>query len=221
MFSGLSIRTTIYDIFGYFMPGAFLLAIGYLGYSFYTGKFVIPIPIGAMEILGIIISSYALGHAVNAASKLLFEKWLLQKEFAEAVNWQRREKNEARLKKLEAQSWQIFGMHLSDLTNVELRIRCEERLPQSFATGFTFLSFYGMCRSLLFLCVLATPLGICHAWHFFKFIEYSLCRGALAAVGGVPLIALAYLFGYQYLRFAQNYFDYLKSSLLIDVEETR
>lgn len=218
MFSGLSIRTTIYDIFGYLMPGMLLLAICHLGYALYAGEFNTPLPTSVIGIFGITFVSYALGHAVNAASKIVIEEWLFRKQFLEAANWQKREKNELRLKRLEDRARLIFNMGLADLTRFELHIRCEEKLSQSFTTGFTFLSFYGMSRSLAFLCILTIPIGFYFAWLLSANIECLPGRIALSALGSIPSILLAFLFHLQYLRFAQNYYDYLASSLLIDTE---
>lgn len=220
MFSGLSIRTTIYDIFGYLVPGFLLISLCRIAPLTHIKDIpqAFSQPTTIINIFGFLVVSYVLGHAVNACSKIIYEKWLFAKDFQYAKNWRARVTNETRLENLEARSQTIFKMSLSELSNKELRIRCEEKLPQAYSTGFTYLSFYGMSRSLSLLCIPLIQIFNHITWHMCDFIETQCIRDGIALIGGSLAFGLAYLFKYQYLRFAELYHDYLGSSLLVDIE---
>lgn len=220
MFNGLSIRTTIYDIFGYLVPGFLLISLCRITSQIHSGEImpILTLPSNVIGTFEYLVLSYVLGHAVNALSKIVYEKGVFAKQFQNAKNWQARVTNKTRRKNLEARSKAIFNMSLSELSNKELRIRCEEKLPQAYSTGFTYLSFYGMSRSLALLCVLLVPILAYATWHCCNFVECKYARGGLALMGGILACFLSYLFKYQYLRFAKLYHDYLGHSLLVDAE---
>ena len=220
MFNGLSFRTTIYDIFGYLMPGFLLISLCRIISQIHSGATfpMLTLPsnvIGAFEHL---VLSYVLGHAVNALSKIVYEKGLFAKQFQNAKNWQARVTDETRRKNLETRTKTLFNLSLSELSDKELRIRCEEKLPQAYSTGFTYLSFYGMSRSLALLCLPLLPILVYTTWHWCYFVECKCVRSVLALLGGSLALGLAYLFKYQYLRFVELYYDYLGASLLVDIE---
>ena len=151
------------------------------------------------------------GHLVNAFSSLIIQKWLFRKPFARAMDWRTRSQKNSpkRMDRIRERSFELYGLLPDDLKTFDLRIRGEEEMPQSFVTGFSFLSFYGMNRTLSLLCVLASVPSC----------ELARRTGLLSHPAASVLLALALtvgsaaLFLHQYLRFVEYYDNYLESIL--------
>lgn len=221
-------RATFYDITGYLIPG--ILAIWIVWVSWYAfcdvnGAVAATHRLcdsGFVSALGFLAAGYMVGHLVNAVSSWLLEKHLLKARFVRARDWLGR-LDSSRKAVMEIRAKRLFEVDVSKLTSFDMRIRCEERLPHSFVTGFSFLSFYGMCRALTLLTIIAMPAVVklvvmqvgaypledtCLTW-----LKLGSGMGALVIC---CLISLA--FAYQYLRFVAYYYDYLGSTLMCDAE---
>ena len=224
MFNNLTSRATFYDITGYLMPGILSIGIGWATCYIYGGRVVLDETITALGKMGGVVTTlvliavgYVCGHFLNALSSAVYEKWLLKNYFIKAKDWQSRlpKYGKPRESMISIRAKAIYGVEVGDLQSFDLRIRAEEKLPQSFVTGFCFLSFYGMCRTLSLIALLSLPLVAKLGWG-------SCCCGcqfvwmckALVAFGFAALIfGIAAAFAYQYLRFVTYYYDYLGSTL--------
>ena len=83
-------------------------------------------------------------------------------------------------------------------------------MPNATITGFSFLSFYGMSRTMALLSWLgALPIAM--------FVASKYCRAQAFLAGGTSfgiVCAVGIFFCYQYLRFVEYYYDFLGSTLL-------
>ena len=225
MFDNLTSRATFYDVTGYLIPGMLSSGIGWATICLYAGTNVwdsIANAIGKMggvvTALALIAVGYVNGHLLNALSSAIYEKWLLKNLFSKAKDWKKRlplngKSREARIR-LRAKL--IYGVEVQDLQSIDLRIRAEVKMPQSFVTGFCFLSFYGMCRTLSFIAVLTLPLMVKMGWDNCCYEGRCAwyCKLLSSSLYAIMMLGVATAFAYQYFRFAKKYYDYLGSTLL-------
>ena len=218
MLNTLSSRATFYDVIGYLVPGVIFLGIGWLyWYQFIddeSAKWIVKHMLKNVFVtsLAIVAIGYVLGHLVNAVSSLLLEKCLFKKPFANAKKWYERalEKNPTRASAIQRNVDLEFHVAPADLTTFDMRIRMEEMMPNATITGFSFLSFYGMSRTLALLAWLSSlPLA------FLIGMRYEGGVAIFAAlVAFIASCAVGAFFCYQYLRFVEYYYDFLGSTLL-------
>jgi len=164
MFDSLTSRATFYDITGYLIPGICSEGVVWLWFYAFRPEPAVALLSGPLWKHGgfvvaiiLVATGYITGHLMNSFSSLCFQKWICKARFERAANWQQRIQNDpaARTKRIAERASEVFGIPLEAVNTYELRIRGEEELPQSFVTGFSFLSFYGMNRTLALLSVLA------------------------------------------------------------------
>lgn len=220
MIKTIASRATFYDVIGYLIPGCISLIVMWLWFfifSYESATWFVRVLLkhGVATTLCVIPLGYVIGHLVNSISSVLFEKWLFKSEFQKAKQWYNRvlEKCPARAERIQENVKIEFGIGAKPelLTVFDIRIRMEERMPNATITGFSFLSFYGMSRTLAFLTFLtAVPIGV---WCFE--MCYCFCCGFVIGVIGFLLVVLAGLaFIHQYLRFVEYYYDFLGSTLM-------
>ena len=225
MFNNLTSRTTFYDLTGYLIPGLMTLAVGWTTCYVFGGSEVLDVTTiflgkigGVVTTLSLLAVGYVLGHFMNALSSLVYEKFLLKPFFLKAKDWQRRLPfdGKAREEIILSRAKDIYGFNAGDLQSFDLRIRAEEKMTQSFVTGFCFLSFYGMNRTLSLIAVIAIPLMAKLGWNLCGFqCQCICCNKYLISFLFVLLESfIALIFTYQYLRFVKYYYDYLGSTLL-------
>lgn len=230
MFANLSARGTFYDISGYLIPGMFAECIGWLSwYAFGAVDLALGLVSQIWEKGGLLFGmafvavGYACGHLVNSLSSAVYEKGVFSKQYRDAANWQGRAKgmDVSRYNKMQERSKDVFGLQIEDLKVFDLLIRAAEYLPRSFVSGFSFLSFYGMSRSMSLLFLLAIP----SVWKIAYCACNCTCEGATACKIGfavlcvLPIVLSAILFYHQYLRFVKYYADFLGSTLLSKGED--
>lgn len=225
MLDNLTSRGTFYDISGYLIPG--LVFVGELWmtwYAFSDGSCALSFAMslwqngGFLTAICCIFVGYLFGHFVNSVSSAVLEKWLFADKFRQMSNWQARAEASGgdRLKKLGERSDKVFGLDIKQLQVFDLLTHAAEYLPRAFVSGFSFLSFYGMCRSLSMLSVLVIPAvftiaySSCgctceYAW------SYKSAYGLLWCL--LPMISAIAFFN-QYMRFVKYYADFLGSTLL-------
>ncbi len=225
MFNNLTSRATFYDVTGYLIPGILSIGIGWTTCYIFGGRVVLDETVtvlgkmgGVVTTLVLIAVGYVCGHLLNALSSAVYEKWLLKSSFNKAKNWQNRlsQYGKSRESMISFRAKAIFGVDVTDLQSFDLRIRAEERLPQSFVTGFCFLSFYGMCRTLSLITLFSLPIMAKFGWDSCCCVcKYAwICKALVALIISVLIIGIAVAFAYQYLRFVAYYYDYLGSTLL-------
>ena len=217
MLNTLSSRATFYDVIGYLVPGAIALSVGWLWLFMLDHDFAIwsaqlMARHGFCALLCIVAVGYVAGHLVNAMSSLLLEKFVFRKRFAKAKQWYERvaAKCPAKAKLIAENVRQEFKLDVAALSAFDMRIRMEESMPNATITGFSFLSFYGMSRTMALLSWLgALPIAM--------FVAGKYCRAQAFLAGGTSfgiVCAIGIFFCYQYLRFVEYYYDFLGSTLL-------
>ncbi len=225
MISSISSRGTWYDITGYIMPG--FVAEGVLWLTAYTLGFaersiafarVVWTDGGFLCATVFVAFAYVLGHMVNSISSAVIEKWLCSKRFKDAADWYNRIKKEGgpRAVEIESRVEKLFHIKADELETFDVLARAVEYLPRAFISGFSFLSFYGMCRSLSLLCFLALPSVFIISFKGCTCAcEHQLvCKIVVGLLACIPVLISAIAFGNQYLRFVKYYADYLASTLL-------
>jgi len=229
MFNNLTSRATFYDVTGYLMPGILSIGIGWATCYIYGGRVVLYETITVLSKMGGVVTTlvliavgYVCGHLLNALSSAFYEKWLLKNYFIKAKDWQSRlpRYGKSRESMIAIRAKAIYGVDVDDLQSFDLRIRAEEKLPQSFVTGFCFLSFYGMCRTLSLIALLTLPFAVKFGWHSCRCVcQYAwICKTLVALAFAMIIFGIAIAFVYQYLRFVAYYYDYLGSTLLFVAE---
>lgn len=217
MLNTLSSRATFYDFIGYLVPGVVAMGIGWIWVLVVDCDFAVRIARlmarhGVYTAFFLTAGGYVAGHLVNSMSSLLLEKFILKKSFANAKRWYARvlEKWPEKAKRIEENVLNEFKLDVKELSAFDMRIRMEESMPNSTITGFSFLSFYGMSRTMAMLLWLAAlPVAMLVADKYL---------GRQAFVFGGVVFAVFFiaglLFCYQYIRFVEYYYDFLGSSLL-------
>lgn len=220
MLNTLSARATFYDIIAYFMPGLIAIGVVWLWIVILCGREFSGEMIDVMfkhwvvaSVLGVALS-YVAGHCANSCSSWLLEKHVFAERFADASNWYKRlhdcspEREGVINKIVEAE----FGIDPSKLKPFDLLIRMEEFFPQATMSGFSFLCFYGMSRTMALLSWLAAiPVGVFTGMNWCDCSDTMVCVGV---VTGVFMCAVGALFASQYIRFVRYYYDFLASTLM-------
>ena len=227
MLNTLSARATFYDIIAYFVPGLIALGVVWLWVVILGGGEFTSEMVDAMfehwvaaSILGVALS-YVAGHCANSCSSWLLEKHIFAERFVDASNWYKRlhdcsPERESVVKKVVDSE---FGVEAEKLKPFDLLIRMEEFLPQATMSGFSFLCFYGMSRTMALLSWLAAiPVGIFIGMNWCGCCYTMICAGV---VTGVLMCLIGALFVNQYLRFARYYYDFLASTLMFPVGKSK
>lgn len=217
MLNTLSSRATFYDVIGYLVPGVIAVAIGWLWTLVFDHVFAmwcvkLMVRHGVYAVFSIAAGGYVAGHLVNSMSSLLLEKLILKKHFTNAKQWYARvaKKYPEKAKRIEENVLNEFNVEVKDLAAFDIRIRMEESMPNATITGFSFLSFYGMSRTMALLLWLgALPVAM---------LVSDKYIGSHAFIVGSAVFAIFFVAGlffcYQYIRFVEYYYDFLGSSLL-------
>ena len=220
MLNTLSARATFYDIIGYFVPGLLTLGVGLVCMRILGGQPLIDNVYGwtndhwfATSIIGVALS-YIAGHCANSCSSWLLEKIIFKDQFAEAANWYKRllDKSPERGKVIKSVVKAELNIDLSKLEPFDLMIRMEEFFPRATISGFSFLCFYGMCRTLALLSWLAAlPISIMLGT---MWSGDTIEKVVASVVASVIMCAVGSLFFNQYIRFVRYYYDFLASTLM-------
>ena len=222
MLNTISSRATFYDITGYLIPGVATIGLGILYVAAFLGPgsacFILGCISGNKLISSILIIAvgYIVGHLMNALSSAILEKSLCAKEFSAAKMWYRRvlHKSPTRAAAINDGVKEDFGISDEELTTFDMRIRMEELMPRTSITGMSFLSFYGMSRTICLLALLTIPAGIGLS---IRILPCPNCC-VVSILVTLALLAIAKLYKYQYIRFVEYYYDFLGSTLLFRVE---
>lgn len=223
MVNTLSARATFYDIIGYFIPGMLACGVVWGWLNVLGGESVIDFVselvkghLFAASVVGVALS-YVAGHCANSCSSWLLEKHIYQERFAHASDWQKRlhEKSPEREVVVKSVVDAEFGVDITKLKPFDLLIRMEEFLPQATMSGFSFLCFYGMCRTLALLTWLASiPVGVLMGMTWGGECYTNIAAGVITSV---LMCVIGVLFVNQYLRFVCYYYDFLGSTLMFPI----
>ena len=227
MLNTFSARATFYDIVGYLLPGIVSFGVFGLWIVILGGDDFIDVVMKIIgkhwfgaSILGCALS-YLAGHCANSFSSFVFEKHIFAKRFENESNWYKRlhdnsPEREAVISKIVDAE---FGIELKDLKPFDLLIRMEEYFPKATISGFSFLCFYGMCRTMALLAWLSIiPVGI----YFGTEINVFGCVTLMFVHGvgmSLTMVLVGLLFLNQYFRFVKNYYDFLACTLMFRAEQ--
>ena len=219
MLESLIARARFYDFTGYWIPGNLAIGIIWLyarvfGWAAEADKAISFVEKHwlASTILIFIVGGYAIGHLVNAISKLLIEKIAFAVAYKNSADWL------GRLKKRNGSKEQVilerfeekFGYSPNSSVSAGPVIQgwAEQKLPAPSMTTFRFLCFYGMNRTLAVLTIAIIP----PAAHWSLAHSHFCCMIIVILAG----IIFAGMFIYQYLRFVEYYADSIPELLLMD-----
>ena len=219
MLESLIARARFYDFTGYWIPGNLTIGIIWIyarvfGWAAEADKAISFVEKHwlASTILIFIVGGYAIGHLVNAISKLLIEKIAFAVAYKNSADWL------GRLKKRNGSKEQVilerfeekFGYSPNSSVSAGPVIQgwVEQKLPAPSMTTFRFLCFYGMNRTLAVLTIAIIP----PAAHWSLAHSHFCCMIIVILAG----IIFAGMFISQYLRFVQYYADSIPELLLMD-----
>lgn len=218
MMNTLSSRATFYDVIGYLVPGLIAICVAWL-WCFVFVDAIWSIRLAKLMTTHALVSTfimlaggYVTGHLVNSVSSLLLEKRLFKDRFERAKDWISRvkENNQKRYEVIKNNVSDEFHIPPESLGMFDMRIRMEECMPNATITGFSFLSFYGMSRTLALLSWLAViPACVILGRHFSG--DRAVYAILMTFVG---FVAIGGFFCHQYLRFVEYYYDFLGSTLM-------
>ena len=220
MLNTLSSRATFYDIVAYFMPGLIAISVVWLwivllcGHEAFGGIIDAALEHWVMASIFGVTLSYVAGHCANSCSSWLLEKHIFARSFADASNWYKRLRDcsperECVVNKIVTAE---FGIDTAKLKPFDLLIRLEESFPQAVVSGFSFLCFYGMSRTMALLSWLsAIPIGIFAGMNWGGCCNSKICVGVMT---GLLMCVVGVLFINQYIRFVRYYYDFLASALV-------
>jgi hypothetical protein len=184
----LGIKATIYDIFGYAIPGGVLL----------TAFYVLSIDVSKLDIGqlmkveiswpfggAVFVAFYIFGHLLSSVSSFVFENELMNKisSFVFGYGLNASKYDEAAEKKL--------GKKYDECGQRAIIVYCQNNHPAIYETAFTFLSIYGLSRNVAMAMILIFPLFldkhfppvwniiyiasfVFMARHYFRFKDYFL-----------------------------------------------
>ena len=198
----MQIKTTIYDIVGYMIPGFVLFLTGYLGYfhsikTAFTFDSIIPdtLSLTASKIVLLAILAYLTGHLLSTVSSIIIESGILKMSLFEKFK-NDKEVLGPKLHGIYSEKFQkIFGFD-SDPAQFGVCIcYVEAKQPAIYSTALIFLSFYGMARNLSLVLVsyslwellnwlgfknsqsfgyffVSLTLGVIAFYHYLRFLKY-------------------------------------------------
>lgn len=200
------IKATLYDIFGYILPGLLLIFLSYIMFKNFNkvfdfieiiNGFILYVDIKKIVLL--LIIAYFLGHALSSFSSFTVEKIFLKIS-----------KGMQDEKIISSEMFGLFKKIFYDIFAIEYKksdfrtVICyvESREPAIYSTAFAFLSFYGMARCVAFI------FSIFFVFEIIVFIKYFQYTSMYCAIG---FLFLSVTFYYEYYRF----FRYFKQEIMM------
>lgn len=211
----MNIKTTVYDLIGYIVPGLVTISLSIVVYTQLnpiqnmseTIKFLSPLFNIYFSMLVIIIS-YIIGFLLSGLGDLYYD--VLIKIFPSL-------KRGSIIKhRLGGVSFDLFKQKFNQMFNIEfseyhIRILIcyvENEKPNLYSTAFYYLSFYGMSRTLFIILALFALVEIA------MLILVNPCMILTLAFIIVSLL-LAALSHYQYIRFVKYFLEQIVYAFLI------
>lgn len=208
------LKTTIYDYFGYFLPGLTVMVLLYASLLHSMGVnnifqeiSTIQKELNAIETFFLTFICYFLGHGLSAISSFIIEKNIFQKITLLSTrvsidNFLSTEKKRAFYEKYE----KVFSIKYDEKDFRTIICYVEDNKQAVYSTAFVFLSIYGMARSI------ALVMNIAFLWELLNVlvfrVQYSL---SYALCYFVMTIA----FYYQYYRFFKYFKNHIISGFLL------
>lgn len=202
-------KTTLYDLFGYVLPGVFLIIILWRvcilteGYTSYSDIHQIIAEAKVYTVLCFLALSYIAGHFIGSLSS-----WILEKGICQSIaRFKRQFKVETLLPNFHAIIVKEFASQFSvdfDDSSIPIMITLvEERMPRAYSTAFIFLSMYGMARNFSLLFFIA----------FCIEIILAINGNGVYAIALLYLIPSSVLF-FRYIKFRKHFIEKICYSYL-------
>jgi hypothetical protein len=139
----LGIKTTIYDLLGYIIPGLLSLIFLYMFMYNKDIKWIFSLKLveySAPFYILMFILSYVAGQTISSASSFLFEGNFTKKLFGK---WTLQDYSEHNLRTNE-----LFKKDYKDCDKQILNSYCQQKFPKVYDTAFVFLTLYGLSRNI-------------------------------------------------------------------------
>lgn len=210
----LDIKATIYDIFGYLIPGLLVLGIFYSSYLNSVSKFNLNAIITFINTLTakgftiLFFISYFLGHALSTLSSFIVEKKIVFKYFYKFI-YANGILSNGLYNNLITKYQRVFNNNYSDKDFRLIICFVESKQPAIYSTAFVFLSFYGMARSLGFV------LSIGLLWELYNFLILSHKDSIWF---GIVYLVLGIVFYLQYYKFIRYYREQIFMGFILNDE---
>jgi hypothetical protein len=208
---GIEIKTTLYDIFAYLVPGGLALCLLLTEHYRLVGvakplRFAFQRigDVGFAQGLLILGLSYVVGHGMSTLSKLVLEDWFLEKNLSKHVTDEKLV-GDTVLAELRERHKEVFGCNYEKKSFRAIIAYIEDRRRSIYGTAFVFLSFYGMARNISMLSFIA------FIWYAFGLKLFG--AGILPLAGGGSFL-IAILFYYEYFRFHSYYHQHILMGFL-------
>lgn len=208
------LKATIYDYFGYFLPGVVLIILGYCSWlhsigvtNIYTNILKIIHNLNAVEVFLLICVCYFLGQATSSISSFIIEKIMFPR--LKIMNTRFTLEKILSPSRKEAFLSKYENKFLCKYNDKDFRtVICYVESYQShvYSTAFVFLTIYGMARSIalemtfLFIWEVSNIL----IFHMLSSINYAFCY-----------FILMLAFYYQYYKFYRYFKDQIISGFLL------
>ncbi|WP_459907195.1 hypothetical protein [Desulfotomaculum defluvii] len=210
----LGLKATIYDIFGYLVPGIILLGLGFVSYEHSKGVFdVYPVFqdfIGKLDtktLVFLLLIAYFLGHAISTISSLVIEKNIVFR--FQKLSTRLEPANlltEGLFSRFNNKFQQLYGTTFQTKDFRAILCYIEEYRPAVYSTVFVFMAFYGMARSIAFV------LSSLFLWELINLRYFSNEKIWLYAI--IYFIS-SLVFHYQYFRFLRYFREHAYNGFIV------
>jgi len=209
----MQIKTTVYDIVGYIVPGLVFLFVGYLGYghSVKSGLTFDSVISGALSLTGgriflLVIAAYVAGHLLSSVSFFVIKSTILRTSLFKKFTDDKEILGPKLYGVFREKFQEVFGFD-SDPAPLGVCIcYVESKQPAIYSTALIFLSFFGMARSLSLILILYSLWELVN-WAGFKNPQSSGYFFVSLALG---LIAF-----YHYLRFLKYFKGHILAGFVV------
>lgn len=191
----LGIKTTVYDVLGYAVPGAILL-IGLYVLSNELSNLDLS-QLAMLEISGsfavvAFIASYVAGHVLSSVSSFVFENKPITALVAKFFDLDPSKYDEG--------AFRVFGRSYAECGPRAAMVYCQSKYPAVYDTAFAFLAIYGLSRNVAAAMLILFPLYIQKSCDLISISVY--------------FIAFCFMVR-NYYRFRVYYFHQIASALMI------
>lgn len=200
---GLDIKATIYDIFGYLLPGLLVIIIIIFSFQHSYGLFEISDMIDLVKSLGgieftfVFFLAYILGHCLSSLSSIILEKNFIfkLKYLSDLINVNHLLSETLRIRLMDKYR-EVTNSELTDKDFRFLITYVESKQPAIYSTAFVYLSFYGMARTI------ALVFSIGFIWEIINILILGY-KGSI--IFSILYLTLFFLFIYHYFRFLRYF----------------
>lgn len=208
------IKTTIYDIFGYLLPGFFSFFLVFLAYHHSKGTENIILAakqlvstLGMYNFLILAAVAYAVGHLVSTFSSIIIESLLLRKIHLFSKYHDDKEILGESLYKVFCDRFKsIFGVEVNPKTFRLCVCFVEAYQNTVYSTAVVFLTIYGMARNFVLISFVYL------VWETINCIvkkQGSLCLFVLGSI----LVTIGFFI--HYLRFYKYFKQYILNAFIL------